>query len=130
MCKKQEVVKMKQYNQISGAELEVMQILWEADEPLNIQMVCDKLPSNKWAYKTVGTLLIRLEEKGAVTSEKKGRINYYTPILDKEEYTKEQTKEFIAKLYHGSVKDLAVSLFKSEDMTESDIDEIRKMFDL
>ncbi len=121
---------MKQHSQISGAEFEVMQILWEADEPLNIQTVCDRLPSNKWAYKTVGTLLMRMEEKGAVSSEKRGRINYYTPVLDKEEYIKEQTKEFVSRLYHGSVKDLAVSLFKSEDMTESDIDEIRKMFDL
>ena len=121
---------MKQHSQISGAEFEVMQILWEADEPLNIQTVCDRLPSNKWAYKTVGTLLMRMEEKGAVSSEKRGRINYYTPVLDKEEYTKEQTKEFVSRLYHGSVKDRAVSLFKSEDVTEPDIEEIRKMFDL
>ena len=63
---------MKQHSQISGAEFEVMQILWEADEPLNIQTVCDRLPSNKWAYKTVGTLLMRMEEKGAVSSEKRG----------------------------------------------------------
>ena len=103
---------MKQHSQISGAEFEVMQILWETDEPLNVQAVCDRLPSNKWA------------------SEKRGRANYYTPLLDKEEYTREQTKEFVSRLYHGSVKELAVSLFKSEDMTESDIDEIRKMFDL
>ena len=121
---------MKNHIQISRAELEVMQILWAADEPLSIQSVCDRLPTGKWAYKTVGTLLIRMEEKGAATSEKKGRINYYTPVLDKEEYTKEQTKEFVSRLYHGSVKDLAVSLFKSDDMTQADIDEIRKMFDL
>ena len=121
---------MKKHSQISGAEFEVMQILWEADEPFNVQAVCDRLPEGKWAYKTVGTLLMRMEEKGAVSSDKRGRTNYYTPILDKEEYTKEQTKEFVSRLYHGSVKELAVSLFKSEDMTESDIDEIRKMFDL
>lgn len=121
---------MKNHNPISGAELEVMQILWEADEPLTVQTVCDKLPSNKWAYKTVGTLLVRMEEKGAVTSEKRGRVNFYTPVLDKEEYTKAQTKDFVSRLYHGSVKELAVSLFQSEDMTEDDIEEIRKMFKL
>lgn len=115
---------------ISNAEFEVMQILWNAQKPLSIQDVCDRLPNNKWAYKTVGTLLIRMEEKGAVISEKNGRINYYQPVLNKDEYTKEQTKNLISKLYNGSVKDLAVSLFKSEDMTESDINEIRKMFKL
>ena len=121
---------MKNYNQISEAELEVMQILWEADEPLTVQLVCDRLPSGKWAYKTVGTLLVRMEEKGAVISEKRGRANFYTPVLDREEYTRAKTKDFVSKLYNGSVKELAVSLFKSEDMTEADIAEIRKMFDL
>lgn len=121
---------MKNHSSISGAELEVMQILWEADEPLSVQTVCGRLPGNKWAYKTVGTLLIRMEGKGAVISEKRGRTNFYTPVLDKEDYTREQTKNFVSKLYNGSVKELAVSLFKSEDMTESDIEEIRKMFNL
>lgn len=121
---------MTNHNPISGAEHEVMQILWEADEPLTVQNICDRLQGKKWVYKTVGTLLIRMEEKGAVTSEKRGRINFYTSVLDKEEYTKAQTKDFVARLYHGSVKELAVSLFQSEDMTENDIEEIRKIFDL
>lgn len=121
---------MKKVNAISEAELEVMQVLWAADEPLSVQNVCDRLPDNKWAYRTVGTLLIRMEEKGAVVSEKRGRLNFYKPILDKEEYTKEQTRNFVSHLYNGSVKELAVSLFKSGDMKKEDIDEIRKMFNL
>ena len=84
----------------------------------------------KWAYKTIATLLLRLEEKGAVKSKKYGKANCYTAILDKESYTKTQTKDFVKKMYNGSVRDLAVSLFRSDDMTKEDIDEIRKMFDL
>ena len=121
---------MKKNQGISSAELEVMQVLWDADAALTVQAVCDRLPSKKWAYKTVGTLLIRIEEKGAVLATKKGRANYYTPLLDKEVYTKDQTKDFVAKLYNGSVKELAVSLFQSADMTEEDVAEIRKMFNL
>ena len=121
---------MKKVQEISGAELEVMQILWKADGPMKVQDVCDALESDKWAYKTVATLLLRMEEKGAVVSEKVGKANCYTPVLDKEEYTESQTRNFIDKLYNGSVKDLAVSLFKSNDMTPEDIEEIRKMFDL
>lgn len=121
---------MKKTHSISAAELEVMKVLWQAGEPLSVQNVCDRLPKRKWAYKTVGTLLIRMEEKGAVASEKKGRTNFYSPLLDKEKYQKEQTKDFVSKLYNGSVKELAVSLFKTEDMTEEDILKIRKMFDL
>jgi len=121
---------MKELPNISGAELEVMQVLWKADKPMKIQEVCDGLKHSDWKYNTVGTLLLRMSDKGAVSSEKINRTIYYTPILNEEDYKKMQTKQFIQKLYNGSVKELAVSLFKSEDMTEDDIDEIRKMFDL
>ncbi len=121
---------MKELPTLSSAELEVMQILWQADAPLTIQDVCDRLHNSTWKYNTVGTLLLRMAEKGAVTSEKKGRIIYYAPDLEQEEYQTEQTKKLVSKLYHGSAKDLAVTLFKSGTMTQEDIDEIRKLFHL
>lgn len=121
---------MKKPNEISGAELEVMQILWKNNRPMRVQEVCDELTEGKWEYRTVATLLIRMKEKGAVECEKHDKVNYYTPLLDKDSYTKSQTKSFIQKLYNGSVKDLAVSLFKSDEMSKDDIEEIRKMFNL
>lgn len=121
---------MKKVHEISGAELEVMQILWKHNKPMKVQEVCDELPEGKWEYRTVATLLMRMKEKGAVKCHKESKANYYTPILDKGSYTKSQTKSFVQKLYNGSVKDLAVSLFKSDEMSKDDIEEIRKMFDL
>lgn len=121
---------MKKFVEISGAELEVMQILWKNNRAMRVQEVCDELPKGKWEYRTVATLLLRMEKKGAVECRKENKVNCYTSVLDREAYTKSQTKSFVQKLYNGSVKDLAVSLFKSDEMSEEDIDEIRKMFDL
>lgn len=121
---------MKKTKEISDAELEVMQILWRNNRPMRVQDVCDELEDGKWEYRTVATLLIRMREKGAVECVKENKVNYYTSLLDRDSYMKSQTKSFVQKLYNGSVKDLAVSLFKSEDMSEEDIEEIRKMFNL
>lgn len=38
---------MEEKMKISEAELEVLQVLWEAEEPLKIQDVCDRLENNK-----------------------------------------------------------------------------------
>lgn len=118
------------HNEISSAELEVMQILWKHNNAMKVQDVCDELPEGKWEYRTVATLLMRMKEKGALKCRKENNVNYYTPILDRDVYRKSQTKSFVQKLYNGSVKDLAVSLFKSDEMSKEDINEIRKMFDL
>lgn len=121
---------MKKTHEISVAELEVMQILWKHNKSMKVQEIFDCSPIGKWEYRTVATLLLRLKEKGAVECRKENKINYYTPILSREAYTKSQTKSFVQKLYNGSVKNLAVSLFKSDELSKDDIDEIRKMFDL
>ena len=121
---------MKQLPVISEAELDVMQVLWNKKKAMKIQEVLDCLEQNSWKYNTVGTLLLRLESKGAVKSEKDGRVILYTALLDENEYKKDKTSDFVRRLYNGSVKDLAVSLFQSDEMTESDIEEIRKLFDL
>lgn len=120
----------KEIPSISGAELEIMKVLWKAERALKIQEVCDLLANSKWKYNTVATLLMRMAEKKTVISEKHGKAYYFTPIISQDEYTKLQTKNLISKLYNGSVKELAVSLFKDDDMTDDDIAEIRKMFDL
>lgn len=115
---------------ISEAELEVMQVLWKENRPMKIQEVLDFLAGTGWKYNTVGTLLSRMEAKGAVSSKKEGRTIVYTPVLGEEEYKISRTRSFVEKLYNGSVKDLAVSLFKSDAMSEEDIEEIKKLFKL
>ena len=117
-------------NEISGAELEIMKILWANGKPMNAQQVCDGLVSREWTYSTISTLFGRMVEKGAVSYEKIGRFYYYSPTVLEEEYKQAQTKKFVSKLYNGSVKSLAVSLFKAGDLTKEDIEEIKELFNL
>ena len=121
---------MKKSNTLSSAELTVMQILWKHNKPLTVSEVCEELESENWEYRTVATLLLRMKEKGAVVSEKRNNVNFYTPIIEKKEYTEAQTKSFVQKLYNGSAKELAVSLFRSDELSKEDIEDIRKMFNL
>ena len=121
---------MKKENEISGAELKVMQVLWDSDKPMKVQEICDQLKDSGWKYKTVATMLLRMEEKGAVNSEKSGKAFYYTSVLDRDDYTKVQTDSFIKRIYNGSAKELAVSLFSGDVLSEEDVEEIRRMFRL
>ncbi|MCL1809743.1 MAG: BlaI/MecI/CopY family transcriptional regulator [Clostridiales bacterium] len=117
-------------SEISEAELEIAKALWANGEPMNAQEVCGVLANIGWTYSTVSTLLGRMVEKGAVTYEKRGRFFYYSPTVSEDEYKQMQTKSFVAKLYGGSVKNLAVSLFKTGDLSANDIEEIKTMFNL
>lgn len=116
--------------QISEAELEIMKVLWAAAEPMTAQQVSEALKGRDWKYSTIATLFSRLVDKGAVTYEKRGRFFYYTPLIIEREYQAEQTKRFISRLYNGSVKNLVVSLFENRQISDRDIAELKKKFDL
>lgn len=115
---------------ISEAELEIMKVLWQADEPITAQDVSAALKSKDWKYSTIATLFSRMVDKGAVTYEKRGRFFYYTPLISEQEYKADQTKSFVSRLYNGSVKNLVVSLFENKQISDEDIAEIKKRFEL
>ena len=53
--------------QISDAELDVMEVLWAAGQPLTAAEVADRIDADRgWTLATVKTMLSRLAAKGAL----------------------------------------------------------------
>lgn len=114
---------------LGEAELEIMKVLWKAGEPVNTQYINKAVEEKGWKRTTISTFLTRLVEKGAISSEKRGNSYYYAPLISQKEYRKSQTKNLIMSLYNGSVKDLAVSLFEDEKLSEEDLKELKAIFE-
>lgn len=111
---------------IQDAELAVLQVLWEAGEPLPLAAILETLHARRgWANSTVKTLLRRLQEKGAVTLEKRG---VYAAAIAREDYRGAANHSFLQKLYQGSAKSLVASLVQEGKLTREDIDELTALF--
>lgn len=111
-------------SKISPAERKVLEVLWQAEEPLPIAAVREGLESSGWDGSTVKTLLRRLCEKQAVSAEKR-EVFYYRPLLTREEYRDWSTQELIERVYQGSALDLVAGLVRREQLTASDLEELR-----
>lgn len=113
---------------ISDAELELMELLWESggDETVTRLRIAagERLG---WDASMTKTLLGRLVGKGAVTAEKR-EVFHYTAAISREEYSRFTTRRLIDRLFGGSAKNLAASLVQCDELTESDIAELRRMF--
>lgn len=90
-------------------EEKIMNIIWEAENPLKPSEVCEKLDSN-CAYTTVMTVLCRLTEKGILERSKKGKAYFYKPIKTKESFLKPKLKQIFQSII-DSYGELAVSQF-------------------
>jgi Predicted transcriptional regulator len=113
---------------ITGSELEVMKLLWRAEDALPVTEIREKLQKSKgWEPATIKTLVGRLVSKGVVCQEKRN-VFYYSPLITEKEYSAWATEDLITRLYNGSVRDLIAALVNSDGLTQEDLDELRQMF--
>lgn len=114
---------------LPDSELKVMQIVWRNHSPMSTGEILAELKDEvDWKLSTLQVILSRLTEKGFLENSKKGRINYYTPIVDYSKYKKNETKNFVKKMYDNSSKKLIASLIESDNsLTDEDIEELKNM---
>lgn len=115
---------------ITDSEYEIMRVLWRDDTKKTVSDVCEGLTGKDWTPSTVSTLLQRLAKKEVIGFEKKGKAHYYYPLINKEEYSVSETRSLIKKLYDGSLKNLVAALADNKAISEDEIDDLKKMFDL
>lgn len=115
---------------ITDAEYEIMCILWKSKEKLTVADIIKQLDNNDWTPSTVATFMARLLKKGVISCDKKGKINYYFPVLKQSEYALDETENLISKIYKGSVKNLVATLYENKKLSCDELSELKKMFEL
>jgi len=114
---------------ISQSELDVMNVLWR-EAPLGASEVISRLePQKDWSARTIKTLLSRLVEKGALSTEPEGRRFLYTPAITRDSYAGPATRNFAARLFGGRAAPLVAHLAEGEGLTDADIAEIEALLE-
>ena len=117
-------------DKISDSELEVMRVLWQAEDALPVTEIREALQRSKgWEATTVKTLVSRLVSKGVVRQEKR-RVFYYSPLISEQEYNGWATDNLIRRLYNGSARELVAALVHSDGLSRKDLQELQNMFKL
>ncbi len=107
------------------AEFEVMQAIWESEPPVNTGYLMKAIGNKKgWKAPTLICFLVRLEGRGFISSQKKGKERFYTPVADREMYLSRVTERFVEKYHGGSFVKLLDSLYKDKNFSNAEIDEL------
>jgi BlaI family transcriptional regulator, penicillinase repressor len=114
---------------ITAAEMEIMRVVWDSGKRMTTKEIMEKLPHKKGTI--IVTLAGRLIDKGALDSVKLGRshTHEYWAVISEEEYQKMQTMQFVRSIHSGSKLSLINTLFKGEQLSREDIDELRQFID-
>ena len=113
---------------ISVAEWEVMKVLWER-APQTANEIVDAVTEQSWSPATVRTLIGRLVQKKAVRYTKSGREYLYSPCVSREECRRQERRSFLRRVYDGAVQPMLASLLDEEELSQEELDTLRKMLD-
>lgn len=111
--------------QISDAEWEVMQVLWESS-PRTASEVVDALAAPmQWHPKTIKTLLARLVKKGVLRYREEGNRYIYRPAFERELYVAQESKSFLERVFGGATAPMLVHFVEQAELSDEDLDELR-----
>ncbi|HIW24524.1 MAG TPA: BlaI/MecI/CopY family transcriptional regulator [Firmicutes bacterium] len=113
---------------ISEAEYEIMKAVWK-NAPISTNEVVELFEGGNWSPKTVQTLLARLVKKGALGYEKRGRVFVYSPLIDEEEYRREESSSFLKKFYNGALNSMVLNFIDGDKLSPDDIDELTRILE-
>jgi BlaI family penicillinase repressor len=106
---------------ISDAELDLMEVLWAAHEPLTSADVAERVEERGWSLATVKTMLSRLAAKGAIKHREDGRRFLYSPAIKREAYVGSESRRFVERLFGGRLSPLVARLAEEDALDEEDI---------
>ena len=121
---------METMKRLPDSELKLMMIIWDAGDPVASPYILEQLVGEKtWAKTTVLNFLSRLVDRGFLTTEKRGRFHYFSPLISKEDYLQMESRSFLQRVHKNSLKSLVASLYDGKGIDNNDLQELRQYVD-
>ena len=125
MRKKEKNNKMKKFDTLTKAEMQVMNALWDMPNGGCIHDIIEKYPEPKPAYTTISTFLKILLNKGFVDYRKlSGKTHTYYPLISRDAYTGQVMNDVKESFFGGSGSSMVKFFAQNEKLSENDIKEL------
>lgn len=118
-----------QLPQISEAEWQVMNVIWN-DQPLTSQeIVAQLIVQSDWSPTTIKTMLHRLVKKEALTFEKEGNRYLYRALVSRQDSVKQESQSFLDRVFGGNTAPLLSHFVNSGKLTPDQISELKQLLE-
>jgi Predicted transcriptional regulator len=118
---------VKQEIRVTNSEWYVMNCLWEEYPRTLMQLVPLLNERVGWSKSTCATMVRRMSEKGLIGYEENGKTKYFFPKVKKEDVVVQETRDFLQRIYDGSIGMMMSALVRQNDLSREDIRELQEI---
>ena len=109
---------------LTGAELEIMQVVWDRGKA-TVRDVYETLNEHrKVAYTTVLTMMKLLEHKGFLSRDDSERTHVYKPRRQRQRVVTAMVDDFIERVFQGASRPLLMHLIEENDVSPEEIEQL------
>ena len=106
---------------LSDSQFQLMSVLWTLEEASVTDILASWPRVKKPAHTTIGTVLSRLEKRGLLISERRGREKVYRALVQESEVRRSMVTNMVGTLFAGNPQALLTHLIKETDVTPEDL---------
>jgi BlaI family transcriptional regulator, penicillinase repressor len=110
-----EVCGLADLRDLPQAELDVMEIVWEKGEATVRDVFVELNKTRQLAYKTVGTLLGRLRDRGYVEARERNFAYVFRPLVPRDQVVLRKVDDLVHKVLGGDLTPLALYISRHGD---------------
>lgn len=118
---------VKQEIRVTNSEWYVMECLWEQYPRTLMQLVPLLNERVGWSKSTCATMVRRMSEKDLIGYEENGKTKYFFPKVKKEDVVVQETRDFLQRIYDGSIGMMMSALVRQNDLSREDIRELQEI---
>ena len=117
---------MKKIKELTKAEEQVMQILWQLGEAM-VKDIIEKMPEPKPAYNTVSTVVRVLEGKGFIDHKAYGNSYVYFATVAEADYRKFTFDKMMNSYFSNSYHSLVSFLVKEKNLSIEELQALTQL---
>jgi predicted transcriptional regulator len=114
--------------ELTKAEEQIMQILWQLQEGL-VKDILEQMPEPKPAYNTVSTVVRVLEGKGFIDHKAYGNSHVYFPQISESAYRKFTFDKMMTNYFSNSYQSLVSFIANEKKLGVNELDELTKLIE-
>lgn len=118
---------MKEEVRVTNKEWYVMNCLWEESPRTLMQLVPLLAESVGWSKSTCATMVRRMTEKNLIGYKENGKTKYFFPKVKKEDVVVQETRDFLQRIYDGSIGMMMSALVDQNNLSKKDIQELQEI---
>jgi predicted transcriptional regulator len=114
---------------LPDAEFEIMKAIWHNEQPVTspaLTVILSRdLPDRDWKQQTVMTMLVRLEKKGFLRSEKNGKERGYYAVVSESQYMNIEAESLKSRFGANKMSGFVKALYSDGEISDEDINDLK-----